>query len=147
MTRPRQDERGSALVEMTWLMILLLVPLVYIVLAVFEVQRAAFATTAAARAAGRAYTVAPDEAAAPGAAQAAADLALTDQGLPPGSADLSVSCTPDPANCLAPGEVVTVSVASRVELPLMPSVFGEHTPSIAVSGVHTVPYGTFREDR
>ena len=53
MTRPR-GEAGSALVEVTWLSILLLVPLVYVVLAVFEVQRAAFAVDAATRAAGRA---------------------------------------------------------------------------------------------
>ena len=36
MTR---DERGSALVEVTWLSLLLLIPLLYVVLAVFEVQR------------------------------------------------------------------------------------------------------------
>jgi Flp pilus assembly protein TadG len=49
----RRSERGSALVEVTWLPILLLVPLLYVVLAVFEVQRAAFAVNAATRAAGR----------------------------------------------------------------------------------------------
>ena len=35
-----RDERGSALVELTWLGVLLLVPLLWIVLSVFEVQRA-----------------------------------------------------------------------------------------------------------
>ena len=35
----RGDERGSALVELTWLGILLLVPMLWIVLRVFEVQR------------------------------------------------------------------------------------------------------------
>ena len=45
MTTPmrRRDERGSALVELTWLGLLLLVPLLWIVLSVFEVQRGAFA--------------------------------------------------------------------------------------------------------
>ena len=51
----RRDEQGSALVELTWLAIILLVPLVWIVISVFEVQQGAFATSAAARAAGRAY--------------------------------------------------------------------------------------------
>ena len=59
-----RTERGTALVEVTWLSILLLVPLLYIVLAVFEVQRSAFAVTTAARSAGRAYVMAPDEASA-----------------------------------------------------------------------------------
>ena len=60
----RGEEQGSALVEFTWLAILLMVPLLYIVLTVFEVQRAAFGVSTAARAAGRAFTQAPSEAAA-----------------------------------------------------------------------------------
>ena len=36
----RRDERGSAVVEFSWLAILLMVPLVYVMLAVFDVQRA-----------------------------------------------------------------------------------------------------------
>ena len=59
-TRPR-GERGTALVELTWLGILLLVPMIWIVLSVFEVQRGAFGVSAAARSAGRAYALAPDD--------------------------------------------------------------------------------------
>ena len=44
-----QGEAGSAVVEFVWLGILLLVPLVWIVISVFEVQRGAFAVSAAAR--------------------------------------------------------------------------------------------------
>ena len=51
MTRRVRTERGTALVEVTWLAVLLLVPLVYLVLAVFDVQRSAFAVNAATRAA------------------------------------------------------------------------------------------------
>ena len=52
MASEPRSESGTVLVEVTWLAILLLVPLLYVVLSVFEVQRAAFAATAAARAAG-----------------------------------------------------------------------------------------------
>ncbi len=38
----RRTESGSALVEVVWLGILLLLPMVWIVLSVFEVQRGAF---------------------------------------------------------------------------------------------------------
>ena len=41
-----RGQRGSALVEVTWLSLLLLVPLLYVVLAVFEVQRSAFGVSA-----------------------------------------------------------------------------------------------------
>ena len=57
----RRDERGTALVEFVWLAILMLIPLVYVVLAVFETQRTSYAASAAARSAGRAFVTAPDE--------------------------------------------------------------------------------------
>jgi Flp pilus assembly protein TadG len=149
MTRSRavRDERGTALVEVTWLSILLLVPLVYVVLAVFEVQRAAFAVNAAARAAGRAYTLAPSEADAGARARAAADVALADQGLHLAGTAVQLSCSPTPEDCLSPGSVIHVRLAAPVPLPLMPDALGGNTPSIRVEAEHTVPYGTFREDR
>ena len=61
MTVRRRGEVGSALVEVTWLAILLLVPLLWIVVSVFEVQRGAFGVEGAARAAGRAYALAPTD--------------------------------------------------------------------------------------
>jgi hypothetical protein len=140
-------ERGSGVVEFTWLAILLMVPLLYLVLTVFEVQRSAFATSTAARAAGRAFTQAPSESAAHGHAATAAALALRDQDLDVDRRALTVRCTPEPANCLAPGSVVTVSVAYPVPLPLLPAGLGGQRPSIQVESEHTIPYGTYREDR
>jgi hypothetical protein len=143
----RRDQAGTALVEVTWLSILLLVPLLYVVLAVFEVQRAAFAVNAATRAAGRAYSLAPFEGQGPSRAHAAAQVALADQGLDLGDANLDTSCEPDPRNCLAPGSVIHVRMAYQVSLPLMPDVLGGDRPSIRVEAEQSVPYGTFREDR
>ncbi len=145
MGRERSSESGSALVEVTWLAILLLVPLVYVVLAVFEVQKAAFGATAAARAAGRAYVMAPSVLEADARARAAGVVALADQGVDHGSA-MHIACRPVGA-CLAPGSVVHVQVRSQVALPLLPPVFGDQPPSIRVEAEHVVPYGTFREDR
>lgn len=142
-----RSQRGSALVEVTWLSLLLLVPLLYVVLAVFEVQRSAFGVTSAARAAGRAYATAPSEAEGMERARLAAVVSLEDQGVEPDSLDLTVRCRPDPGNCLAPGAVVEVEVDYPVALPLMPSMLGDDTPRIRVEATHRVPYGTFREDR
>ncbi|MGH3444040.1 MAG: TadE/TadG family type IV pilus assembly protein [Nocardioidaceae bacterium] len=144
----RRDERGTALIEVTWLSILLLVPLVYILLSVFEVQRAAFAVTAASRAAGRAFSIAPSQAVGRERARRAAAVALDDQGL-----DLDrhgsvwVTCRPDPDHCLSPGSVITVDVGYPVALPMMPTALGADTPSIHVDAEHSVPYGSFREAR
>lgn len=143
----RRSEGGTALVEVTWLSILLLVPLLYIVLAVFEVQRAAFAVNAAARSAGRAYAIAPSEAAAAERGEAALAVALADHGISATDVQAVTTCEPDPMNCLAPGSVIEVDVAYSVPLPLTPSALGGNTPSIRVEAVHRMPYGTFREDR
>lgn len=144
----RRDERGTALVEVTWLAVLLLVPLVYVVLAVFEVQRSAFALSAATRAAGRAYTLAPSQAAAADRARAAASVALQDQGLDLARGSLDVSCEPDPGRCLSPGAVVHVRMGYPVTLPLLPDALGGGAaPSIRLDAEHSVPYGTFREER
>ena len=45
--RAPYDERGSALVEVTWIGLILMLPLLWIVLSVFQVQRGAFATSGA----------------------------------------------------------------------------------------------------
>ncbi|MDQ1713851.1 MAG: hypothetical protein QOE45_3301 [Frankiaceae bacterium] len=107
------DDEGSAIVEFVTIAVLLMVPLVYVLLTVFAVQRAAFAVSAAAREAGRAYVTSDTGATADERAQTAADLALDDQlpGAP--HADLTVD-----ANGLTPGEAVVVTVTYRVRLPL-----------------------------
>jgi len=117
----RRDERGSALVEFTWLAILLMVPLVYLVLSVFEVQRGAYAVSAAARSAARAYSLADSDAAGREAAAAAAAVrvALMDQGLEGQQVDLDISCTPDQARYLQPGSTIRVLIETHVDLPLL----------------------------
>ena len=143
MRAPR-DERGSALVELTWLGVLLLIPLLWIVLSVFEVQRGAFAVDAAARAAGRAYALAPTDAEGRQRAEAAARLALEDQGIS-APLDLRITCTPYPRDCHSGTSVITVVIASRVDLPLLPSFLGGGAPGFALDATHTVPIGQFQE--
>ena len=143
--RRGRGEEGSAVVELTWLGILLLVPVLWIVLSVFEVQRGAFATSGAARAAGRAFVLAPDDAQGRARAEAAARQALADQGVAGQPLRLTVTCEPVPTDCHSPGSVVTVAVHSGVDLPLLPSPLGGEAPSFALSASHTMPVGQFRD--
>lgn len=143
----RRDEAGTALVEAVWLVLLLLVPLVYLLVAVFDVQRASYAVSGAARAAARAYTLAPDEASAAARARAAAAVALQDQGIELADVGLTIRCRPVPGDCLSPGSSVTVALAHQVLLPLAPSALGGSAPSFRVETSQTVAYGTYREDR
>jgi Flp pilus assembly protein TadG len=143
--RLRGDERGSALVELSWLGILLVVPVLWIVMSVFEVQRGAFGVAAAARAAARAYALAPDDATGTARAREAARVALADQGVDGVPPTVTVTCTPYPGDCHQGTSVITVSVHSRVVLPLMPSALGGSRPSFALDASQTVPIGQFQE--
>jgi Flp pilus assembly protein TadG len=144
--RRRRGESGTAIVEFVWLALLLLVPLLYVVLAVFGAQRTSYAAAAAARSAGRAFATAPDETSAYARAQEAVRLALADQGVD-ADAHLTIRCRPDPAHCLTPGSLITAEVRTSADLPLMPAVLGGNPPRISVTSVHSAPYGTFREAR
>lgn len=141
----RGGERGSALVEFTWLAILLMVPVLWLVLAVFDVQRGAFAVSSAARAAGRAYVLADSDAQGLARAQQAAALALADQHVE-AAMDLDITCAPYPHACHAAGSVVTVRVASGVALPWLPAVLGT-PPLFVVESTHAVPVGRYQEPR
>jgi Flp pilus assembly protein TadG len=143
--RRRHGQRGSALVELCWLGILLLLPVLWIVMSVFEVQRGAFGVTAAARAAARAYALAPDDATGLVRARTAVRAALDDQGMEGVVPNVRVSCTPYPTDCHQGTSVITVSVHSRVVLPLMPDALGGDRPSFALDATQTVPVGQFQE--
>jgi hypothetical protein len=143
----RRGDDGSALVEVTWLSLLLMVPMVYILMSVFDVQRGAFGVTAASRAAGRAYSLAQSDVDGRRQAVAAARLALSDQGIEGGDLDVEISCTPEPARCLSSGSVITVVVRTRVVLPLSPSALGSGAPSFRLESTHQVPFGRYVEER
>jgi Flp pilus assembly protein TadG len=140
-----RDERGSAIVELVWLGILLLVPLLWIVVSVFQVQSGAFAVSSAARSAGRAFALAPDDISGQRAAEAAARQSLRDQGIDEVPVEVAVTCTPYPTSCHSGTSVITVVVTSRVVLPLMPDFLGGDRPSFQLDSRHTVPIGRYRE--
>ena len=133
---PAGDDAGSAVVEFVLLAVVLLVPFTYAVLCVFAVERAAYAVTAAAREAGRAYARAPEGTDAARRAQQAADVVLADQGLR-GSRAVRVTC--DAARCPSPGARAEAVVTVDVPLPLVPRL--PHSPgrgpaSVRVSATH-----------
>ena len=140
----RRHESGTATVEFIWLTILLLVPFVYALIAVFDTQRASFAVSAASRSAARAFLQAPDPASGEQRARVAARVALDDQAV---DADVVITCEPGPADCLQPGSSVRVVVHTVQPLPLTPSALGDQLGGIAVDSTHTEPFGTYRAGR
>lgn len=145
MSPYRREERGNAVVEFSWLALLLLVPLVYVMLGVFDVQRTSYGATAATRAAGRAFIIVPagiSEDDARAGAFEAARLAMKDQGVELSPGQLKISCNPA---CLEPGSTVTVELDAEVPLPFIPDALGGERPAVHVSASHTEPYGDYRE--
>ncbi|MCX7522003.1 hypothetical protein OSC27_06885 [Microbacterium sp. STN6] len=119
--RWRADD-GSASLEFISLGVLLLVPMVYLVLAIAAVQAGALAVEGAARQAARVYVQAPTQADAEQRAARAIEFALADYGLDESAARVDIRCSPDPARCLERNATVTVTVRARVALPLVPAV-------------------------
>ncbi len=143
MTRAgARDDEGNALVEFVYLGLLLMVPLVYVLLTVFQVQSAAFGVTEAARQAGRAFARADTLDQGLARADAAAALALQDQGVHDGGRP-EIACSDV---CLTPGSTVTVTVRYRVRLMFLGTFFARSSaPSIPVTAVHTQVVDTFQE--
>ena len=139
------QDAGSATVEFVLFSLLLLVPFTYVLLTVFEVQRAAYAVTEAARESGRAFATALSEADGVRRAAAAVRLALRDQGLSDAGLDLRIACSAHP--CLTPGATVTITVVEQVALPWVPAMLGRPAASVTVRAVHVETVDRFRPVR
>lgn len=129
-TRPGcADEDGSAIIEFVFVAVLVMVPLVYLIVAVASVQRSQLGVTNAAREAGRAYATADSPAQGRARAQDAAAIAFADAGLATraevrfvaaGAACDSAGVEPS----LDAGAEFAVCVVRRSELPAVPSIVG-----------------------
>lgn len=139
-----RSDAGSAIIEVAFLGVLVLIPLVYLLVAVFDVQRSAFALTAAAREAARVYVDASSERAGAGAAATAVDVAALDHGLPPHAVAVDVTCSNRP--CLTPGGSVTVRLQTRVPLPGL-AALGTGSRGIEVRTEHSAVVDRFRPAR
>lgn len=120
--------------------LLLLVPFVYVLICVFDVQRTAYAVSVASRSAARAYLLAPTTDVAADRAQLAARLALDDQDV---DAEVHLECIPADA-CRQPGSRVRVVVRTTVALPMTPSALGSRFGGIMVDSDHVESFGLFR---
>lgn len=116
------DESGSASLEFLTVGVLLLVPLVYLVLALGQIQHAVLGVEGAARHAARVIAQADEHDSGLAAAERAVRVASADAGLDADAVSVSVICTPDPNACGTPRGTVTVQVSATVPLPLSPPV-------------------------
>ena len=131
------DDGGSAVIEFSWLAILLLIPLIYLVLCLARLQAGSYAVTQAARESARAFVTAEDDESARARSHTAAEIAFADQGFD-GQGQLGLACTASP--CLSPGASVTTRAAVAVPLPLAPAFLADVVPlQIPVSATQVAP--------
>ena len=133
-SRLGDGEHGSALVEFVFIAVVGFVPLIYIVAGFSAVQRGVFASTAAAREAGRAMGTAPDPVSGQARAERAAQLAVEDQSVD--ATDVRLAYAPGGADCdaagsytpsLTPGEEFSVCVTVTVRIPFLPEFIDANT--------------------
>ena len=145
-------ERGAAVVEFLVVFLTLLVPLVYVMVVMADVQRALLATSSAAREAGRVYVTGSDRLDAERRAQAAYREVLASYGMragdPRAGMRLQVGCPAGAGSgCVAgfgPGAEVRVVVTYRVPVARLPFLGAVAGPGLTVGATHHTRVDRYR---
>jgi Flp pilus assembly protein TadG len=137
-----EAQQGSAVVEFTFLALLLMVPVVYFVVTVGQIQGGSFAVVGAADQAAKVFVTQADPASARIAAERSVLVALKDYGYLPESTSVTIEC--DRAGCSSAGTTVTVTVRLDVSLPLMPFGDSLHLKASRLSASASQVVGRYR---
>jgi Flp pilus assembly protein TadG len=118
------DDEGSAAIEFVFVGLLLLVPTVYLVVALGMVQHQSLGAEAGARHIARAISTAVDAADADARAQTVLATVVDEYGLDADAVDIEIDCRGAASSCPSAGTTVVVTVRTAVALPLAPPVLG-----------------------
>ncbi|MGV9193345.1 TadE family protein [Microbacterium sp. MC2] len=120
--RSVDDDSGSASLEFIVIGVVLLVPIVYLIVALGAIQAAALGADAGARHLARAIATAPDARTADERADRILAAIVDEYGLDPDQVDVAATCRPTGTECPEAGATLVVTVAASVPLPLVPPV-------------------------
>lgn len=137
MTSHRNDT-GSATVEFIGLSIILLIPVIYLLIMISQLQAAGYAAVAAADQAARTVGYSTGNAQAEARAVETVHLTVENYELDPSRTTATIACSN--TECTAPGTRITVDVSVEVPLPLVPTFFGNPTrvATMDASGHHVI---------
>lgn len=119
-----RNDDGSAALEFITVGVILLVPLVYLIIALGVIQEQTLGVEAAARHTARVIALAPDAATAAARSERVLTGIAEEYGIDPAGVEVSMTCSPAGAECPSAGSTVVVTVGALVPLPLVPPVFG-----------------------
>lgn len=120
----RSDDAGSASLEFIVAGVVLLVPIVYLILALGQIQGHAFGVEAGARYLARAIATSESRGDADLRSQRVLATIEREYAMEPGSVRVELRCRPQGAECPRAGAVITVTLRADVALPLVPPVLG-----------------------
>ncbi|WEG07461.1 TadE family protein [Microbacterium horticulturae] len=127
------DDDGNAPLEFILGGLILLVPLVYLVVALGIIQEQSLGVESGARHIARAVATAPDADTARQRADAVARAIADEYGIHPDRLDVAMTCRPA-GECPRAGATLVVTIATRASLPLAPAVLGiDRLASVPVS--------------
>ncbi len=145
-----EGDSGRAIIELILLAVVVMIPIIYLLIAVLRVQATTFAVSQAARDAATVLDNAPTVATGLERAKAVALVALSDQNVPadgltirfvqPGDDCIS---GPERQPDLQAGSTYDVCVIATVSLPGVPTIVTGSRNTI--TGVYTLQVGEFRE--
>ncbi len=118
------DEQGNAALEFIGVGLILLLPLVYLVVALGAIQGQALGVEAAARHTARAVSTAADATDAAARAEQVIASVVDEYGVDAESVAVRWECAPAGAPCPSAGATLLLTVSARVPLPLVPPVLG-----------------------
>jgi len=150
--RPGEGERGTATVEFVVVFLTLVIPLVYAIAVMADVQRALLAVSTAAREVGRVYVTASSAAGARERAMVAYQDVLGSFGYaaddPRARVAVLAACPAEvPPGCsreLVPGAEVTVVVTYQVPVARVPFVGAIAGPDLQVGATHHTRVDRYR---
>ena len=159
MSGRRPGERGAAVVELLVVFLTLVVPLVYAMVVMADVQRALLATSSAAREAGRVYVTGPDRVEAERRAGVAYRQVLATYGIragdPAAGMRLRAGCpaaaeaeagvvVEECAGGFGPGAEVEIVVTYRVPVARLPFLGAVTGPGVTVGATHHTRVDRYR---
>ncbi|WP_314429449.1 TadE family protein [Microbacterium lacticum] len=117
-------DEGSAALEFILVGLVLLVPLVYLIVALGSIQGQSLGVETGARQLARTIAESPDAVTADVRGARVLDAIVAEYGLDPAAVDVSIDCDRSAPECPAPGALLSVTVRTSVPLPLVPAVLG-----------------------
>ncbi|GAA1848915.1 TadE family protein [Microbacterium koreense] len=131
-----RDEQGSAALEFIVGGLVLLVPVVYLVVALGMIQQQALGVESGARHVARAISTATDAAEADRRARSVLESITREYGIDASRLALNIDCGQSVGGCPRAGATIVVTIQSEVALPLVPPVLDlDRVAVVPVEGV------------